>query len=121
MSFGQRTINGLLSSRQAATDLLRKEGTRTRNLTLDEAFVLQGATHLLTDREKIFGYEVARLVGISRNTTYNILNRFEEEDRILEGEWEIRKIASEEGRPLRRLYTPTGFGHDVLELFKPKN
>lgn len=120
MSFRERRVGGLLDSRQAATDLLKKEGSRTRNLTLDEAFVLQGISHLLVDREKVFGNEIAELISVSRKTIYNILTRFEEEDRTFDSEWEAREIASSEGRAPRQLYTPTEFGHRVLELFAPK-
>lgn len=120
MSFRERRIGGLLDSRQAATDLLKDEGKRTRNLTLDEAFVLQGTSHLLIDKEEVFGNEIAELITVSRKTIYNILTRFEEQDRIFQGEWEAREVAAGEGRPPRRLYTPTNFGHRVLELFTPK-
>jgi DNA-binding PadR family transcriptional regulator len=89
-------------------------------LSLDEAHVLQGVSHLLggrKDKKVFYGLEVANLTRTKSGAIYPILERLEVDSELFESEME-RVAPHEKGRPARRLYKPTPLGRRVLDVFQ---
>jgi hypothetical protein len=110
--------SGLLDARDAASELM-VGGNRKRAVTIPEACVLQASADLLTVQESIYGLEVAKLLRAQHTSVYSILKRLTDQDLVFdEPEIEIKDYAAANDRPRRHLYTPTDYGHQVLELFR---
>ena len=60
-----------------------------------------------------YGLEVMDATGLSSGTVYPALRRLEA-DGLVEGDWEERQGAHQEGRPARRYYRLTPGGEEAL-------
>lgn len=108
MSFDGQTIEGFLEAREAASEFLIGNDIRRLPMSIEDALILQAASNLLMSSRRFYGMQVANLTQIYHTTVYRRLNTFEERDELL--------ISSAED--VRRLYSPTEIGGEVLDLFQ---
>ena len=121
MVYNEKQLGEFLAARDEATTLLNEEGVRKRRLSLDEALVLQATSHLFVEepeRQSVYSLELGKFTGLMNGSVVPIMHRFEDQDRLLVSSLES-VIPHVQGRPPRRLYTPTPFGETVLAVFQP--
>jgi hypothetical protein len=114
MSFEEQTIGAFLDAKATASQILKVENIKQSPVSLDEAIIMQAASHLLHYSPSVYGLEIANLACLKRSCVYRILNDFEISYGLLVSEGEAGR--SEIGRP-RRLYSPTEIGGVILSLF----
>jgi hypothetical protein len=115
MSFELQTIEAFQEAWESASELLVAEGVRPRPIALDEAFIMQAASHVLQTSTEFYGYQIARITHIYHTSVYRRLNTFEVRDNLLES---FPEEARGPGNNLRRLYLPTDLGGEVLDYFQ---
>lgn len=120
MAFTEQEPALLLEARDEAAALLAENGGRQRTISLEEALIMQAASHILSERDNFHGAEVVDLMGIEPGAVWPTLIRFERRYRLTTSGHEDIHEAAEQGRRPRHFYIPTELGDQVFGLFVPE-
>lgn len=116
MAFKDQTLGNLFEAKASAEAILKEEVqevTFERRLTVTEAVILQGASHLIVNRNQFSGLDLLKLVPFRDRYTYSLLDYFSDKIGLFCQE-------QSEGSPKTRsnyLYSATDLGLKVLQCF----
>ncbi|HXE09898.1 MAG TPA: hypothetical protein VN554_00550, partial [Verrucomicrobiae bacterium] len=101
---------------EAAVLLTERRG-KQRTISLEEALIMQAASHVLAERGSFHGAEIAGATGMEEGAVWPRLVRFERRYGLTTSTYEDVHEAAQHRRLPRHLYVPTDFGNEVFGLF----